>query len=208
MPSLISSGRTLLYNPPVAVAAGGDFDNGTNLLTGPSVFGSAPWSLVLGTVSTDSTTDSDGGSTADTWVENSSNGVHRLVQDVTKAASSLAYTLVVRAKAASGSRRLVLVLRRGDDASGVYTTFDIQGGALGTAVTAFGSGWSGGTASILSLGSGWYRCQLAGVTTDTSTTIRTDIELDNGTGTAALSNSYTGNSTSGLYLYKAALTQP
>ncbi len=73
--------------------------------------------------------------------------------------------------------------------------FDLTNGATGASVVA-GSGWAVASKSIVSLGSGWYRC-IVTITTDTSANLATHLFL----ATADSTTTYSGNGTSGVYIY-------
>jgi hypothetical protein len=115
----------------------------------------------------------------------------------------------------NSGRRVVFQVFTGSEsfgATGVYAIFDLAGAQIGvgpTFYTVAGGANSWVTpidAQIVSVGGGWYRCNLDFAFTkvdDPAFAIR--MFLDNGTGTAALSNSYTGNGSSGVYVWKTNL---
>jgi hypothetical protein len=145
---------------------------------------------------------------ADLLVEdNTASNSHFVFRQVAHAGANSTVTVSVFAKAKERDRLSVSVL------SGITTpTIDLSGGtvvfnlAAGTAGSFSGSQTgtaSNGTgnAAIASVGNGWYRCTItltpAGVT---ATDTQVYFGLHNGT-----SSSYTGDNTSGLYIWGAQL---
>jgi hypothetical protein len=175
-----------------------------NLLTQPSAFDHADWTKNNCTVPTPN---ADG--TGDAIVEASdTNQFHEVTQSVTKAASAITYDLSVRAKLSGDPRPRILLQLDDAAANGRFASFDVTNGlADGTAVSGFGSTFTGGTKSIQSMGSGWYKCTLAGVTTGTETTVRAVFVLDAASGTDANVTQYSGNGTSGMILDQAILVE-
>lgn len=182
----------------------------TNILAaGSSERFNITWTLGAGnpTVTTKSAASPLATENADKFIEGTTNGAQVLAQSVTKAASSLAYALSVYVKNASGTRDLRLQLDDGTGANGMKMVVTPSTGALKTAPTTIGSGWSANTTAgtsgylITDEGGGWYRVSLI-VTTDTSTTIRIGLDVEN-----AGSISYAGDGTSGFYLWGAQLEQ-
>ena len=92
--------------------------------------------------------------------------------------------------------------------SGAYCCFDLSGVQVGVAPTPFGTGFSGASASITSVGSGWCYCKFS-VTSDTGTTLKFIVEADKNTGTQALSNNYVGSAAGvAIYVWGAMLVGP
>lgn len=143
----------------------------------------------------------DGTTTGLLLTENTTNAAHQITQSVTKAASNVQYAFSVMAKAGARSR---IVLAPQIGANGVFAVFDLSGGQVGVATTTFGAGFTANSTSIRALTNGWYLCTTV-FTTDTATTIVPTIQLDNGTGTGALSNSYAGVNGQGAYIWGAQL---
>ena len=198
----LSSSHGALYTP---VSGGG---GGVNLLTAPKALDDVAWTKLGASINSNMTTDPDATSLADEMQENAGGPTEwHALQIVSKAASSLSYTAKVYAKAATGSRRLVVYVHDNAAANGCYAVFNIPGGAIGVNTGNVGA-WSGGTATISSAGSGWFLCTIPTIVTDTGVTIGVDLQLDNGTGTGGLSNTYTGTAGLSLYLYNVQLTQP
>jgi hypothetical protein len=153
--------------------------SGTNLFLYSQDFTNASWSKSNLTV-TAGFVAPNGTSTANKLVENNLTGQH-LISQFQNSPSGITYTYSVYAKAAE------------------WTSFQIQigaGGPLATfnlsAVTASPTG--GISASIISVGDGWFRCSLVGVS--------------NGNGSYYIyknSTSYAGNNIDGIFVWGAQL---
>jgi hypothetical protein len=148
-------------------------------------FDNAAWTKGGVTISanTSATLDPSGYNGSDKLVEDSSTGVHRVFNNSSVTISnSVATTYSVFAKAAE---RTQIYLRDNDI---VGARFNLSTGAvISTEGTA--------TATITNYGNGWYRCTITRVSATTSG--RVIVYLDNG------GDSYTGNGTSGVYIFGA-----
>ena len=160
-----------------------------NLLTFPSAFDNAIWSKTGATITANATTAPDGLLTADTLVEDTSTGQHRVIQAATVVASTT-YAASFYVKA-NGRTRFEIF----DNASASNTSaiFDLSSGTL------VSKGAAAITADIVSVGSGWFRVVIT--TTPAVTTYSHTIRLiSSGTTT-----SYTGDGTSGIFIWGAQL---
>jgi hypothetical protein len=183
-----------IHLPPAAV----------NLLLSPSAFDAADWTKNAVTVTANSQTDPDGGSTAEDIIEDNTTDFHGLLQSVTKDASVVTYDFSVSVKD-TGRFRITLQL---DDTAGNgrKATYDVQNGiAVGVAPSGFGTDWSGGTQAITDEGNGWWRCELNGVVSNSATTVRAVLLTDAGGTTDAQQVTYAGNELSAFYLHDAVL---
>ena len=174
---------------PVTLAAKGLLieEQRTNLFQYSEYFDDVAWSKGGATISADSTSSPNGNNNADRLVEDTSTGDHRTFQ-IASFTSGTAYTFSVYAKA-SGRNLLQLANTM---AGGFASTFDLTAGTVTNTAT--------GTATITNAGNGWYRCSVSntsGVTGSSNNQIRL---VDTGTNT-----SYTGNGTSGIFLFGAQL---
>jgi len=125
-------------------------------------------------------------------VENSSNSVHTIRSQETTV-SGVAHTFSLLAKA-DGRDFIKMRLENAGVGSGQANVwFDVKNGVVGT----IGSG----TAKIELISDGWYRCSITGTTNGTSYLSRVYLADANG------SDSYTGNGTSGVYIFGAQLEQ-
>ena len=165
----------------------------TNLLLRSEEFSNAVWAKDFTTATADVAVAPNGATTADKVAEDSSNNFHAISQYVTGFDSGAIVILSVYAKAAGRTR-----FRIQTDASGGSGTadFDLSAGTAtaGTGVLSNGS--------IINVGDGWYRCS-ARCTTSGAGAIGLKVILAQSTyGTA-----YTGDGTSGIYLWGAQLQQ-
>jgi hypothetical protein len=168
----------------------------TNLLVRSEEFNDGAWSLTSPTSVTanvTATTAPDGSSTADKLVEANNNNAKRIYQNIT-VATTQNYTISVFAKAAERDR-LRLTIREGFNTGTSYVTaaFDLAAGTI------LSSG-AGTTATITSVGNGWYRLTAAGSVVDGATRAPQFLILDQND-----SSTYIGDGTSGLYLWGAQL---
>ena len=159
-----------------------------NLLQYSEDFNNAIWQKTATTISANTTTAPNGTTTADTLIEDTSSSTHRIFNNsAVTVSTSIATTYSVYLKSAGRTRAWV----RDNDLLGAL--FNLS---TGTIVSTDG----GVTASITNVGNDWYRCVITKVSTTTNGRIA--VYLDNGT-----SDSYTGNGTSGIFLWGAQLVQ-
>ena len=157
----------------------------TNLLTWSEEFDNASWTKAGSSVTANATTSPDGTQNADRIVENNLSGFHYVLQLVGSAGT---YTLSVYAKA---DTRNWIYLTTFDGVADRGAFFNVSTGVVGNIDT-------GVTASIESVGNGWYRCI---VTATPVANFSSSIQLATANGT----RNYTGNGTSGLYIWGAQL---
>jgi len=167
----------------------------TNLCLQSQTFDNASWTKSGATISADAATAPDGTLTADKLVEDTSTGIHCLIQTISKAASATQYAFSVLVQAA-GRTDIRLTL---DDvgSNNVGATFTLSGSGSTSSVSATGT-FTGASATIVKIGS-YYLCTLVG-TSATETTLRLQYQLVSGG-----SVSYTGDGSSGAYFWGAQL---
>jgi hypothetical protein len=167
------------YNP-VTLAARGLLveEQRSNLLTYSEQFDNAAWTKNFLSVTANSLSAPDGTVTADKLVDTAANDLHRVISS---SFSSGTYTISVYAKA--GERTKIEIVTQPVDAK-----FDLSNGTV----------ISGTGASIVSVGNGWYRCVLT-FTQSISSSVGYGL-LD-----ASGNRTYTGDGTSGAYLWGAQL---
>lgn len=161
-----------------------------NLLTYSEQFDNGVWSKLRASVSTNTTIAPDGTLTADTLIEDTSASItHTAFQSFTST-SGASYTWSGYFKAKERS-----IIQIGCDAtSTIYRVeFDLSAVA---AVNRQGSG----VATITAVGNGWYRVTATATATGSGTGYW-QVYLCNATG----SNTYTGDGTSGIYIWGADL---
>ena len=166
----------------------------TNLLTYSEQFDNAAWQKAAATATANATTAPDGTSTADKVVATATTAFHGIYQAPTGTVAS--YTYSVYAKAAEYSK-----LQIANSTAGTWSaTFDLATGA-----TIATGGVSVLSSSIQSVGNGWYRCSI----TFTGAAIPAAHIMMGYPNTGATLNNfgvqYTGDGTSGLFLWGAQL---
>ena len=169
----------------------------TNLLTYSEQFDNAAWGRSGVTVTANAIAAPDGATTADKLVESAANAIHYTLRATTGLANST-FTHSVFAKDGGRSR---LKMQFGDNVSYVTNVvFDLTSGAV-ISTAANNANYTNTSGSIVAIGAGWYRCSI--------TTTRAGLNTDNDAVifiTDASSNvTYTGDGTSGLYIWGADL---
>lgn len=161
----------------------------TNLLTYSEQFDNAVWTKLRSMVAanTTETTDPYGTNTADKLIEDTTATITHLVSQIYSFTAGTTYTFSVYAKAGSRSQ---MALRFGD--SGLAAGFDLSSGTVLSAS-------SGVTTKITALANGWYRVS-ATETAVNSGSYAAQIQL-----MVSGVTSYTGDGTSGLYIFGAQL---
>ncbi len=175
----------------------------TNLLL-QSQF-AATWSATRSTLTANAVTSPDATVDAATLIEDATaTSTHLTTQAITKAASALSYTFSVYGKSSS-TRRIDMQL---DDnaGNGAIMSCDLAGQQVGVAGAGVGVAFTTITSAVEAYSNGWTRCRLT-ATTNTATDLNAVVFLDNGTGTAAVSNSYSGDGASGATIFGAQLEQ-
>ena len=186
--STINSAPRFDHNPTTRESLGLLVEESrTNLQTQSEAFDQSPWSTVGGTTSTNVIAAPNSTTTADLLTENTTTGQHdvRVISpSLTHAAS---YTFSVFAKTNGRLLQIIFPITASDHGG----TFNLTAGTATSVGTT--------TATIQAFPNGWYRCIVSGVKSGTGTvTIR--LLTNNGLG-----NTYTGDGTSGIYLWGAQL---
>jgi len=195
-----STARTAAYLPDGSgnfVSAGPLLleDAGTNLLLQSEDF-STTWGLAnmraFGSGSTvNAVIAPDGTLTADHIVEDTSTGNHNIGQSAPVVSGSVC-SISVYAKAPAQSRQLQILVANTNFTVTPLAIFDASTGSVVSSAN--------GTASIVPFGNGWYRCQFTTISATSSGNNGFNFRFHNGA-----TNSYTGDDTSGLYLWGAQL---
>ena len=162
----------------------------SNLVTYSEQFDNAAWNKPQSTVTANTVVAPDGTTTADTMLETAVTNYHSVYVFV-NVTSGTTYRMAVYAKA---QNRSVIQIEGSSGAFGAnaYASYDLANGALGAV-------GSSATASITSVGNGWYLCTLIAPATATTTSafnIHTATTIG-----AALRESYLGVITNGVYLW-------
>ena len=177
------------HNPVTGEALGlSVWEARTNLLLRSQEFGTT-WTATRASVVANQIIAPDGTLTADKLVENTDNNSHLLQQSVTITAVSHTYTVYAKA-----GERSWLILNFISSGGGVRNaSFNLSTGALGTINADYAS------ASITPAGNGWYRCSVTRTATAAAWVCVAYI------GSADNTISYTGDGTSGIYIWGAQL---
>jgi len=151
-------------------------------------FGNAYWTKARSTITSDATTSPSGATDADKLVEDTSTNSH-IVYRLVSVGVTTPVSFSVFAKA---SERSWIQLECGDNfTAGSTAYFNLSNGTIGTV-------GAGATASIQSMGNGWYRCVVVATPTlTTSNGFYVNIATANGT------RFYAGDGTSGVFLWGA-----
>ena len=165
----------------------------TNLTLRSQEFDNASWSKTRCSVTPNATTAPDGTLTADKLVEDTSVSVSHTIRESAayNFISGTTYTYSVYAKAGERSRLKFQTSTSPSTTWPADAIFDLVNGVVVSNIY--------GTASIYAAGNGWYRCIITAAAVSTvSTTVATFLAATSG-------SSYTGDGTSGFYLWGAQL---
>jgi len=159
----------------------------TNLALYSQDFDNASWGKTRCSITANSVISPDGNTTADTLVEDTTaTSTHRIVQSITLTAA--AQTFSVYAKSANRDWIYLTLLQTAN--ASAY--FDLSNGTIGTVGSA-------STASIQSVGNGWYRCIMTATTAAGANTLSIySASADN-------TISFTGSGDSAFYIWGAQL---
>lgn len=163
-----------------------------NLLERTEEFDNAAWVKTQVTVSANTVVAPDGTLTADKVALNTAFGFHEILNSFTSV-SGTAYTGSYFVKAAE--HRFVQLLGPGA-VFAEYANFDLVSGTRTAGTSGFGA--------IQSVGNGWYRISLSAIALSASVTARISLALIE-SGTAGRAAVFTGDGTSGIYIWGAQL---
>jgi hypothetical protein len=164
----------------------------TNLVTYSEQFDNAAWSKTGASISADATIAPDGLTSADAVTEDSGGtSEHKVIQSITTIAGEIVFTVFVKKK--DGGRDWFFI-REAIDGSLTNSFYNIEDGTLG----AIGSGKIG---SIENAGNGWFRVALTQTATAQTSNLSFGIAESDG------AFNYTGDGTSGIYVWGAQVEQ-
>lgn len=166
-----------------------------NVLQYSDQFNNAYWTKTRSSITADSVASPDGSSNADKLVEDTSAGTHWVGRNVAASASTT-YTVSIFIKAAERTAGQMQIFGNG---GGNTVTFNLTTGT--SAATGAYGGWSSASTTITNFGNGWYRITNTATTNVGLTSLDFRLFLENPAGTP----SYTGNGTSGFYIWGAQL---
>jgi hypothetical protein len=167
-----------------------------NLLTYSEDFGNAAWTKTRASVSTNATTAPNGTLTAGKLIEDlTASNTHLAFSGGISVIASTVYTYTIYAKAAERTW-FNMQIGTGAEAYGAtvpFCYFDLANGAIGSSGSV--------TGTITPVGNGWYRCSAVAIATTSATTTNMRIKLATGNSV----DSYTGDGTSGIFIWGAML---
>ena len=176
------------------------YDARENLLIFSEQADNANWGKAEMTVSANMALSPIGTATADKLVESAtSSAYHYRNQGITKAAAATTYTYSLYVKEAG---RNAIGLRLDSGGNGAVVTYNISTGATILSPGIYGT-FTNASSTITNVGNGWWRISLT-ATSDTATTMYVQEYLYS---TTAGSSVYTGDGTSGVYVWGAQLEQ-
>jgi len=172
---------------------------GVNLFLQSETFDNASWTKTNSTVVADSIAASDGQSTADSLIDDITNGEHSLEQSSVLNPQS-ALTVSVEAKKGSRSFLLIKAYETGNSSNRINVWFNLSDGSVGSATNS-------GTATLAAgrierrtiLDDIWYRCTATGIPSTTGTATTGVFQVTD----ADLGTSYVGDSSAALFLWGA-----
>jgi hypothetical protein len=169
----------------------------TNRLVASELFSGASWTATSATVTADATAAPDGPVTADKLVETAVAGTHFINQAVTGRPTNTTHTFSCFVRAAERTRGQIR-MDSGSDA--VIGAFDLVAGTIIGSANGLGVV---GAVSIVAWPGGWWRVSVSGVPNPTTTSYSCQINLRDAAGSA----SYTGDGTSGLFVWGGQFEQ-
>jgi len=169
-----------------------------NLVQYSEEFDNAAWTKSNASISANATTAPNGTATADKLIENTVNNNHYAAQNVTAENIAYTYSLYVKADTRTRVRVQMSDLTTGDirlDYNFTTDTSVLNGsGSRGS--------WSSSSFTKTDILGGWVRISISGIKGAGSVASCSVFLLDN-----SGNSSYTGNGTSGLFIYGAQLNQ-
>jgi hypothetical protein len=174
----------------------------TNIFTYSEQLNNSDWIKDDITVPSNLIISPTGSLNADKIVENTSSSVHSIAQSK-GGAGVFTYTSSVFAKTSNNDRYLQIWIGNTINAA-VWVRFDLDNGIITQDNGIAGTGYSINSSKIEYYGNGWYRCYFSVNKINTTGTNTVQFRLSQ-ISTGAESNVYTGDGTSGVYLWGAQL---
>ena len=165
--------------------------NAGNIVANPSDLNNATWQKTdIVSVTSNAANGPNGDAIADKVIPSTASSSNHNISDLSLTTTAASWTFRARAKA-NGYNYLELIIGNSTGYTKYYTmTFDLSNGTTGTSRSATYTG----TAAIVALGDGWYRCSIT-VTVDANSTHRVDFHISD---TSDPIHVYTGDGTSGV----------
>lgn len=165
----------------------------TNLFRYSEDFAQALWSKSATSVTANQTISPDGNNNGTLYSGNGTSNIKSIVQTIT-VTTATAYSISIYAK--KGSNNFLQITSSAlFFGTAVFANFDLNNGVLGSVGT-------GATASIQSVGNGWYRCTMTATTVNTGGTIGFYL-VDSATAGRAQTNTLS----TGVFIWGAQLEQ-
>ena len=173
----------------------------TNLLLRSEEFDNASWSKIRSSVTANSTIAPDGTTTAEKLIEDTSTTTDHFINLNPSGSTSATYTASIFIKSAERYRIRFQIIATGAAGNRASAWFDSNTGSV-VSTLAEGNG-SIITTSIQQYPNGWYRCILTGIpsTAGSGTAVNFNVTLN----TTSTNTVYTGDGTSGLYIWGAQI---
>lgn len=195
----VAAGVPRIDYDPITLACKGLLieESRTNLLTYSEQFDNAAWTKTRSSITANVATAPDGTTTADKLVEDTTaSNSHFAFQSVAGLTDSTVYLHSVFAKAGERTKVVICFMDKAGTTRGML--FDLSSGTVAnynqsgiTDTSIYG---------IQSVGNGWYRCWVGHSSNTGAFNPRGSVILTNGS-----TDSYTGDGTSGIYLWGAQL---
>lgn len=134
----------------------------TNLILQSDMFEHVTWGKSSSSISANTTISPSGIQNADTFIANGTSNLHAVTQNVS-VVSGTTYSYSVYAKK-NTNNFIQLTFSVAIFATNVFANFDLNSGVVGTV-------GAGATASIQSVGNGWYRCTIIATAIATATNL-------------------------------------
>jgi len=164
-----------------------------NFLLQSEAFNAANWTKTRASVVTDAIVSPDGTLDGEKIVEDTSTNTHFISQPIASVNATYSFSVYVKA-----AERTVAYVGMSDGATALVGTYiNLSTGSL---TTAGGGSWTNVTAISTNTGNGWWRVVVTG-TRGAGTATACNVYVASGVGVI----SYTGNGTSGIYVWGAQL---
>ena len=197
--STINSAPRFDHNPTTRESLGLLVEESrTNLVLRSEEFNDAVWTKSNSSITANASVAPNGTLTSDKIIEAAAVGT-KSIRQIANTTVAIIHTASCYLKASERSICAFEIVDNGATGNGFSGYFNLSTGASSN-VASFGNG-SGATASIAPVGDGWYRCSLTGIANTSGTALRFNVY----TAVTAGSVSYTGDGTSGIYIWGAQL---
>ena len=167
----------------------------TNLLLRSEEFDQSPWGTIRSIITSNAVTSPNGSVTADKFIASTDPSTSHYVRQSVSLSAFQVYNFTVYAKAAEYGYLSITTFGSNGWSATTTSYFDLVNGVVTPSTT--------GIASIADVGNGWYRINHQATKGDTSGSSNIDIYVAN----SGSSVSFTGDGTSGIYLWGAQLEQ-